>query len=85
LWKINFIEFDLWFNGLAEWEIIFEGQKLLGPKGNLVPGESQMKFVAQNYDLMPYATVADNVGKFISNINLKSKKKKLKNCWMLSD
>lgn len=58
-------------------EIIFEGQKLLGPKGNLVPGESQMKFVAQNYDLMPYATVADNVGKFISNINLKSKKEKV--------
>jgi ABC-type sulfate/molybdate transport systems ATPase subunit len=48
--------------------------KLLGPKGNLVPGESQMKLVAQNFDLMPYATVAENVGKFISNINLKQKK-----------
>lgn len=66
--------------GLIDWqsgEILFEGKKLFGPKGNLVPGESQMKFVAQNYDLMPYGTVYDNVGKFISNINLKSKKEKV--------
>ena len=66
--------------GLMDWqdgEIIFDGEKLFGPKGNLVPGEPKMKFVAQNYDLMPYATVYDNVGKFISNINLKSKKEKV--------
>ena len=66
--------------GLIDWqggEILFEGEKLFGPKGNLVPGESQMKFVAQNYDLMPYGTVYDNVGKFISNINLKEKKEKV--------
>ena len=63
--------------GLHDWnqgEIVFEGRKLMGPKGNLVPGEAEMKFVAQNFDLMPYATVADNVGKFISNINLAKKK-----------
>lgn len=63
--------------GLLNWEqgeIVFEGKKLMGPKGNLVPGEAHMKFVAQNFDLMPYATVADNVGKFISNINLAQKK-----------
>lgn len=66
--------------GLMDWQsgdILFEGQKLFGPKGNLVPGEAKMKFVAQNYDLMPYGTVYDNVGKFISNINLKSKKEKV--------
>jgi len=63
--------------GLLDWEsgdIIFDGKKLLGPKGNLVPGEAEMKFVAQNFDLMPYATVAENVGKFISNINLAKKR-----------
>jgi len=66
--------------GLHDWkqgEILFEGKKLMGPKGNLVPGEAEMKFVAQNFDLMPYATVADNVGKFISNINLAKKKEKV--------
>ena len=36
-----------------------------------------MKLVAQNYDLMPYSTVAENVGKFISNINLEEKKAKV--------
>ncbi|MDF2553152.1 MAG: transporter [Chryseobacterium sp.] len=63
--------------GLLNWEegeITFEGKKLMGPKGNLVPGEAEMKFVAQNFDLMPYATVAENVGKFISNINFAKKK-----------
>lgn len=63
--------------GLLDWqsgEIIFNGTRLLGPKGNLVPGEAEMKFVAQNFDLMPYATVAENVGKFISNINLTQKR-----------
>jgi len=63
--------------GLLDWErgdIVFNGRKLSGPKGNLVPGEADMKYVAQNFDLMPYATVAENVGKFISNINLKKKK-----------
>src|ERR1700750_664855 len=63
--------------GLLDWEsgeIVFNGKRLLGPKGNLVPGEAEMKLVAQNFDLMPYATVAENVGKFISNINLSRKK-----------
>lgn len=66
--------------GLYDWkegEIIFEGRKLLGPKGNLVPGEADMKLVAQNYDLMPYATVAENVGKFISNIQMNEKKSRV--------
>lgn len=66
--------------GLIDWhegEIIFDGKPVFGPKKNIVPGESGMKLVAQNYDLMPYATVAENVGKFISNINLKEKKERV--------
>lgn len=66
--------------GLLQWEsgdIIFDGVKLHGPKKNLVPGEADMKFVAQNYDLMPYATVAENVGKFISNVNRTAKREKV--------
>lgn len=66
--------------GLLDWqegEIILDGKKLLGPKGNIVPGEKEMKFVAQHYDLMPYSTVYDNVGKFISNINLRSKRERV--------
>ena len=66
--------------GLLDWdrgEIIFDGKPTYGPKKNIVPGESEMKLVAQNYDLMPYATVSDNVGKFISNINVKEKREKV--------
>ena len=66
--------------GLLDWEkgeIIFDGKPVFGPKKNIVPGESEMKLVAQNYDLMPYSTVAENVGKFISNINLEEKKAKV--------
>lgn len=66
--------------GLLNWEsgeIIFNDRNLMGPKGNLVPGEADMKFVAQHFDLMPYATVAENIGKYISNINLQGKKEKV--------
>ncbi len=66
--------------GLLDWqqgEIIFDGENLKGPKGNIVPGEENMKFVAQHYDLMPYSTVYDNVGKFLSNIKLEEKRKKV--------
>lgn len=62
--------------GLLDWgegEIIFDGKPTYGPRKNIVPGEENMKLVAQNYDLMPYSTVADNVGKFISNIDLQRK------------
>ncbi|WP_300671833.1 ABC transporter ATP-binding protein [Soonwooa sp.] len=66
--------------GLYDWkngDILFDNRKLLGAKVNLVPGEAEMKLVAQQYDLMPYATVAENVGKFISNINLTLKREKV--------
>lgn len=62
--------------GLLDWqegEIKLQGENLQGPKGNIVPGEKNIKLVAQNYDLMPYATVAENIGKFISNINIAEK------------
>lgn len=66
--------------GLLDWqegEIKLDGEQLMGPKGNIVPGESHIKLVAQNYDLMPYATVAENVGTFISNIHLEEKNREV--------
>lgn len=66
--------------GLWDWQegdIIFDGQPIFGPKANIVPGEKDMKLVAQHFDLMPYGTVYDNVGQFISNINLQQKKEKV--------
>lgn len=66
--------------GLIDWqsgEIFLENEKLYGPKGNIVPGELGLKLVSQHYDLMPYLTVRENVGKFISNTNLAEKKQKV--------
>jgi hypothetical protein len=46
-------------------KVIFSGMKqVLGPKYNLVPGMPFIKYLSQDFDLMPYTTVAENVGKF---------------------
>ena len=50
---------------------------VLGPKFKLIPGIDQMKYLAQEFDLMPYITVAENVGKYLSNSNLKLKKSRI--------
>lgn len=63
--------------GLLQWEkgeIILDNEALFGPKKNIVPGEANIKMVAQTFDLMPFASVAENVGKFLSNINLAQKR-----------
>jgi ABC-type Fe3+/spermidine/putrescine transport system ATPase subunit len=55
-------------------EIHYYDKQILGPKYNLIPGEDYIKYLAQDFDLMPYITVEENVGKFLSNI-YKDKKK----------
>lgn len=52
---------------LDEGAIDWGDKKVLGPKYNLVPGMPFVKYLAQDFDLMPYITVAENVGKFLSN------------------
>ena len=55
-------------------EIFYYDNPILGPKYNLIPGEDYIKYLAQDFDLMPYITVEENVGKFLSNIYKKEKK-----------
>ena len=52
---------------LNEGQIFYEEKPVLGPKYNLIPGMPYMKYLAQDFDLSPYETVAENVGKFLSN------------------
>lgn len=54
--------------------ISYNGNPILGPKYNLIPGEEYIKYLAQDFDLMPYITVEENVGKFLSNIYRDKKK-----------
>ncbi|MEE3243191.1 MAG: ATP-binding cassette domain-containing protein, partial [Bacteroidota bacterium] len=46
--------------------IFWDDNELLGPNFNLVPGEPFIKYLAQDFDLMPYVSVADNIGKHLS-------------------
>jgi ABC-type Fe3+/spermidine/putrescine transport system ATPase subunit len=55
-------------------EIIYNGSPILGPKYNIVAGEDYIKYLAQDFDLMPFITVEENVGKFLSNMYPEEKK-----------
>ena len=55
-------------------EIFYEDKPILGPKYKLIPGEDYIKYLAQDFDLMPYISVEENVGKFLSNIFKDEKK-----------
>lgn len=58
---------------LTKGAILFNGELVTGPKFNLVPGHPDMKFVPQEFDLLDYVTVGENVGKYISNFDLPAK------------
>ena len=48
-------------------QIFWNDIEVLGPKYHLIPGMPFMKYLAQDFDLMPFITVAENVGKYLSN------------------
>ena len=49
---------------------IFWGKtQVLGPKFQLVPGMEFFKYVAQDFDLMPYTSVSENIKKFLSRFH----------------
>ena len=50
--------------------------KLLGPNYYLVPGEPFMKYLSQDFDLMPFTSAAENIGKFLPNRYPKEKKER---------
>ncbi|MFK7783093.1 ABC transporter ATP-binding protein [Psychroserpens sp.] len=71
LLKLLYGEFDL-NHGNVYWK----EEEILGPKHNLVIGYDFMKHVAQEFDLMPYISVEENIGKFLSNFFPKEKKER---------
>jgi iron(III) transport system ATP-binding protein len=48
--------------GRVEWN----GEELLGADNHLIPGHPMMKYVPQEFDLMPFTTVFENVGEHLS-------------------
>lgn len=62
---------------LDEGQIFYQNQAVLGPKYHLVPGMEYMKYLAQDFDLMPFITVAENVGKYLSNMHQEKKQARI--------
>ena len=62
---------------LDEGQIFWNDNEVLGPKFHLVPGMPFMKYLAQDFDLMPFITVAENVGKYLSNIYPEKKQSRI--------
>ncbi|WP_047548959.1 ABC transporter ATP-binding protein [Psychroserpens sp. Hel_I_66] len=71
LLKLLYGKYDLNF-GNIHWK----DTEILGPKYNLVVGYEFMKYVAQEFDLMPFISVEENIGEFLSNFFPKEKKER---------
>jgi ABC-type proline/glycine betaine transport system ATPase subunit len=63
---------------LKKGSIYWKNQEVLGPAFHLVPGMSFFKYVAQDFDLMPYTSVAENIGKFLSRFYPEEKEQRTK-------
>lgn len=61
---------------LQEGSIFWNKDKVLGPSFQLIPGMQNFKYVAQDFDLMPYTTVSDNISKFLSRFYPKESKRR---------
>jgi ABC-type sulfate/molybdate transport systems ATPase subunit len=62
---------------LDEGQLFWKDTEVLGPKYNLIPGMDFMKYLAQDFDLMPFITVAENVGKYLSNFYPEQKNERI--------
>jgi len=73
LLKLIYGEFDA-----NKGHIFWKKTEILGPKHNLVVNYEFIKYVAQEFDLMPFTSVEENIGKHLSNFYPKLKKKRTK-------
>lgn len=72
LLKLIHGEYDL-DHGTITWKNV----SILGPKFNLVVGYDFMKYVAQEFDLMPFTSVEENVGQYLSNFYPETKQTRI--------
>ncbi|WP_242203215.1 ABC transporter ATP-binding protein [Aestuariivivens insulae] len=72
LLKLLYGEYDL-----DTGQITWKDHEILGPKFNLVTGPGFMKYVAQEFDLMPYTSVSENIGTFLSNFYPEAKQQRI--------
>ena len=72
LLKLIYGEYDL-----NKGQIFWKDNEILGPKYNLVVDYNFIKLVSQEFDLMPFITVEENIGKFLSNFFPLEKKERI--------
>jgi ABC-type Fe3+/spermidine/putrescine transport system ATPase subunit len=51
---------------LEQGEIFWEDEQILGPAYNLVQGAPFMKYLSQDFDLMPFISVSENISQYLS-------------------
>jgi ABC-type Fe3+/spermidine/putrescine transport system ATPase subunit len=51
---------------LKEGSVLWKDEPVLGPAYNLVPGAPFMKYLSQDFDLMPFISVAENIAQYLS-------------------
>ncbi|MGL5276103.1 ABC-type Fe3+/spermidine/putrescine transport systems, ATPase components [Myroides marinus] len=66
-------------------EIYWNDKQVLGPAYHLVPGMDEMRYLAQDFDLMPFTSVKENIGKYLSNFYLKEKEHRINELLALVD
>ncbi|WP_178986506.1 ABC transporter ATP-binding protein [Winogradskyella helgolandensis] len=71
LLKLIYGEYDL-----KEGQIFWKDEEILGPKYNLVVGYDFMKYVTQEFDLMPVTSVEENIGKHLSRFYPEEKQRR---------
>ena len=67
--KSTFLEIIYGLLHIEKGAVYWNDEKLLGPNFRLIPGEDFMKYLPQDFDLMPYITVEENIGKNISSLD----------------
>ncbi|WP_452230491.1 ABC transporter ATP-binding protein [Lacinutrix sp. MEBiC02404] len=72
LLKVIYGEYDV-----LKGSIFWKDKEILGPEYNLVIGYDFMKYVAQEFDLMPFISVEENIGKFLSRFYPEEKQKRV--------
>ncbi len=55
---------------LPNGKISFKGEKLDGPSEKLIPGHDFMKLLSQEFVIMPFTTVAENIGSFLTSLDM---------------
>ena len=70
---------------LNQGDIIWNNQAIKGPKHNLITGPELMKYVSQEFDLMPFITIQESIGMYLSNFFVTKKNQRIEELLKIVD